>query len=363
MTPAADPAPAPAGTADPVSPAGTADPVSPAGTVGPSQAADRPAWRVGFIGLGLMGLGLARHTLAGGHAVTLLLRHPRDHDRLAPLLAQGAQAAATPAQLAARCDVVVLCVTGAPEVEAVVLGPDGLLQGLQQAAHDTARQPAQHPSPGAGARLHVVDCSTSLPDTTQRCAQALAAHGGAFLDAAMTGTPRDADAGTLNLLLGGTAAQREALAPLMRLWARNLFVCGDTPGAGHAVKLLHQFVVLSNAAVLAEAYALAHRAGVDTAVLGEVIASGGANSTAFQRLRPYAEQGRDDQFRFTLANALKDMRYHDHMATQAGLPGAIGRAALCAYSQAHDLGLGPAYVPHLLDMAKPPAALQPLPPR
>lgn len=356
MTTAAEPAP-PAGPAPTAAPAGAAPLAEPAATA--------PARRVGFIGLGLMGRGLARHTLAGGHTVTLLVRHARDHDCLAPLLAQGAHAAATPAALAAQCDVVVLCVTGAPEVEAVVLGPDGLRQGLQ------ALQPAHIPGSPPGAaeraadlpRLHVVDCSTSRPDTTQRCAQALAPHGAAFIDAAMTGTPRDADAGTLNLLLGGTAAQREALAPLMRLWARNLFVCGQAPGAGHAVKLLHQFVVLSNAAVLAEAYALARQAGVDTAVLGEVIASGGANSTAFQRLRPYAEEGRDDQFRFTLANALKDLRYHDHMAAQAGLRGAIGSAALCAYSQANDLGLGAAYVPHLLDVASPPAALQPHPPR
>ena len=286
---------------------------------------------VGFIGAGMMGRGLLQRALAAGHPVSVLVRHDRDRAALADLLGQGVRAAASPAGLAAACDVVVLCVTGAPQVEAIVFGPDGLVAG-------------------ARAGLRVLDCSTSLPGTTRTCAQALAERGARFNDAAMTGTPPDAAAGTLNLLLGGSDDDLLPLEPLLRQWARNLYRCGGI-GAGHSVKLLHQFVVLSNAAVLSEAYGLALRTGVDTRVLGDVIASGGANSTAFQRLRGYVEEGRDDGFRFTLANALKDMQYHAKMADAAGVDRAISLAALSVYIKVNEQGLAQAFVPHLLDGA------------
>ena len=286
---------------------------------------------IGFIGAGMMGRGLLQRALAAGHPVSVLVRHDRDRAALAGLLGQGVRAAASPADLAAACDVVVLCVTGAPQVEAIVFGPEGLVAG-------------------ARAGLRVLDCSTSLPETTRACAQALAERGARFNDAAMTGTPPDAAAGTLNLLLGGSDDDLLPLEPLLRRWARNLYRCGGI-GAGHSVKLLHQFVVLSNAAVLSEAYGLALRTGVDVRVLGDVIASGGANSTAFQRLRAYAEEGRDDGFRFTLANALKDMQYHAKMADAAGVDRAISSAALSVYIKVNEQGLAQAFVPHLLDGA------------
>lgn len=287
--------------------------------------------RVGFIGLGLMGGALARQTFRAKYPLTLLVHREQDRVAMADLLAQGAQTAQTPAELAAQSDVVVICVTGAPQVEDIVLGDQGI--------HRSAR-------PG----LAVVDLSTSLPETTLRCAGALAGHGACFVDAAMTGTPSDAETGSINLLLGGDPAPLAALEPLMRCWARNLYHCGPT-GSGHTVKLLHQFVVLSNAAVLTEAFSLARKTGVDTTVLGDVIASGGANSTAFQRLRPYVEEGNDRSFRFSLANALKDMRYHGAMAQAAGANRRISEAALSAYTLANEQGLGDAFVPHLLDVA------------
>lgn len=289
----------------------------------------QPACRVGFIGLGLMGHALATNSARAGHAVSLLVRNDKDRSTAAALLAQGSQEAPTPAALLEMVDTVVICVSATPQVEDVVFGASGLLQG-----------------PLAGRT--VIDCSTSIPESSRRIAAALLAQGADFVDAAMTGTPRDAEAGAINLLLGGDPRVLARLEGLMRCWARNLYHCGDT-GTGHSVKLLHQFVVLSNAAVLAEAYSLARKTGVDLKVLGEVIDTGGANSTAFQRLRPYAEEGNDEMFRFSLGNALKDMRYYRSMSEAASAQGAVSEAALSAYTNASEQGLEASYVPHLLD--------------
>lgn len=286
---------------------------------------------VGFIGLGLMGHALAANTLRSGYPVTVLLRKDAARARCADLLAGGAAGVATPAEVLQTAQVVVICVSDSAAVEAVVFGAGGLL-----AADLEGRT--------------VIDCSTSQPESSLRVAAALRERGAQFVDAAMTGTPKDAQAGAINLLLGGNPEVLEPLEPLMRCWARNLYRCGDT-GTGHSVKLLHQFVVLANAAVLAEAFSLARKAGVDERVLGEVIASGGANSTAFQRLRHYVEDGNDEMFRFSLANALKDMKYYRAMCEAAPAEGGVSAAVEATYARAHALGMGAAYVPHLIDAA------------
>ena len=288
--------------------------------------------RVGFVGVGLMGHGLAKHALAAGHAVRLMLRSDEDRRRCEDLLQAGALGVARCDALAEQCDVVVVCVTGSPQVEDAVLGATGLVHGLRRGAT-------------------VVDCSTALPDSTRRIGEALAARGIDFLDAAMTGTPKEAEAGEINLLVGGEAAVLERVRPVLRCFAKNIYACGAL-GAGHTVKLLHQFVVLSNAAVLAEAYACASKTGVDTAVLGEVIGSGGANSTAFQRLRAYVDEGDDTGFRFSLANALKDMRYYTQMMANAQVVAGIAGAVHASYTVANNAGLADRFVPHLVDSVR-----------
>ena len=284
--------------------------------------------RIGFVGVGMMGQGMAKHVLGKGHPVALLLRSDESRMRCADLLAGGAQSLATPAEVAAAADVIIICVTGSPQVEEVVFGEDGILRTLK---------------PGCV----VVDCSTSLPESTRRVADAIAAQNGQFLDAAMTGTPKDADAGTVNLLLGGDKDVLESVRPIFDLFAKNIYYCGPV-SAGHATKLLHQFVVLGNAAIVAEAFSCASKTGVNLEVLCDVIASGGANSTAFQRLRPYVLDGNDQLFRFSLANAHKDMHYYARMTGQARAVSFIGDAVHNCYTVAANLGMHTQFVPHLL---------------
>jgi 3-hydroxyisobutyrate dehydrogenase-like beta-hydroxyacid dehydrogenase len=284
---------------------------------------------VGFIGLGMMGRGMARHVLAKGHAVSLLLRSKDSEARCADLLAAGAKGLATSAEVAAKADVLIICVTGSPEVEQVVLAEHGVLEGIK---------------PGCV----VVDCSTSQPDSTRHLAAVVVAQGAQFLDAALTGTPKHAEEGELNLLVGGDKAVLARVRPVFELFAKNVFYCGEV-GAGHTTKLLHQFVVLGNAAILAEAFSCAKKTGVNLEVLCDVIDSGGANSTAFQRLRPYVLQGNDQMFRFSIGNAHKDMRYYARMTGEARAVSYLGDAVHNTYTVATNLGYTPQFIPHMIN--------------
>lgn len=285
--------------------------------------------KVGFIGLGMMGRGMAQHVLAKGHQVGLLLRSQDSEARCADLLLAGAKGLATSAQVAAMADVLIICVTGSPEVEEVMLAQHGVLEGIK-------------------AGCVVVDCSTSQPDSTRHLAAAIAAKGAQFLDAALTGTPKHAQEGQLNLLVGGDKTVLERVRPVFELFAKNIFYCGEV-GAGHTAKLLHQFVVLGNAAILAEAFSCAKKTGVNLEVLCDVIDSGGANSTAFQRLRPYVLEGNDQMFRFSIGNAHKDMRYYARMTGEARAVSYLGDAVHNTYTVATNLGYTPKFIPHLIN--------------
>ena len=288
-----------------------------------------PLRTVGFIGAGMMGRGMARHVLAAGHPVALLLRSEAGTSQCAELLAGGARGFKSAAEVAAVSDVLIVCVTGSPQVEEGVFGDDGILPSLK---------------PGC----LVVDCSTSRPDSTLRVAQAIEARQGRFLDAALTGTPKHAQDGQLNLLVGGDPAVLDSVRPVFDLFAQNVFYCGGV-SAGHATKLLHQFVVLGNAAILAEAFSCASKSGVDLSVLCDVIASGGANSTAFQRLRPYVLEGNDQMFRFSIGNAHKDMRYYARMTGEARAVSYLGDAVHNTYTVATNQGYTPQFIPHLIN--------------
>jgi 3-hydroxyisobutyrate dehydrogenase-like beta-hydroxyacid dehydrogenase len=197
---------------------------------------------IGFIGAsGLMGHGMARHLLAHGHALHITVH--RNTERVADLLAAGARQADSPAALAAACDVVFLCVTGSPQVEAVVRGPQGLLAGAR---------------PG----LVVVDCSTSEPDSTTALRAECAAAGVVLVDAPLARTPVEAEAGKLNVMVGAEPAVFQQIEPLLRCFAENVFHVGG-PGAGHVIKLLNNFIGQAICTATAEAFAVGQRAGVD----------------------------------------------------------------------------------------------------
>ena len=281
---------------------------------------------LGFIGAsGLMGHGMARHLLDKGHALHLTVH--RHRDRVVDLLVAGARQAASPAALAAACDTVFLCVTGSPQVEAVVSGPQGLLAGAR---------------PG----LLIIDCSTSEPDSTQRLRAACAAQGVELVDAPLSRTPVEAEAGKLNVMVGATPEVFARLQPLLACFAENIFHVGG-PGAGHVIKLLNNFIAQAICTATAEAFAVGQRAGVDLRELVALVGKGPVNCGLFQAMAKTLD-GTLDGLKFELDNARKDVRYYTHLAENLGVPSVVGEGVHQSLALASALGFGKGFVPALV---------------
>jgi 3-hydroxyisobutyrate dehydrogenase-like beta-hydroxyacid dehydrogenase len=252
--------------------------------------------RIGMIGLGLMGLGIATNIVQKGFALTAMV-HPGNQP-LDDLIAAGAKTAPTAQAVAQASDLVILCVNGSSQVDAVLSGETGLLAGLREG-------------------MTVIDCSTSMPGSTLMVAAQLAERGVRFMDAAMTRTPNEAMQGRLNLLVGGDASVLEACRPLLATFAENIVHAGPV-SAGHRMKLLHNFVSLGSVTLLAEAAACSRRAGIDDAVFVEVLEKGGGWGAALERLKPYLLRGETSGLRFSMGNSLKDLTYYAEMARETG---------------------------------------------
>jgi 3-hydroxyisobutyrate dehydrogenase-like beta-hydroxyacid dehydrogenase len=282
---------------------------------------------IGFIGAsGLMGHGMARNLLAKGHAVRLTVH--RNRERVADLLDAGASEVASPAALAPGCEVVFVCVTGSPQVEAVVAGSAGLLE--------TA-------APG----LLIVDCSTSEPESTQRLRALAHQRGAEFVDAPLARTPVEAEAGRLNVMVGAEPASFARLEPLLRCFAENVFHVGG-PGAGHTIKLLNNFIAQAVCTATAEAFAVGRRAGIDLARLVDLIGAGPVNSGLFQAMAKTLH-GDLAGLKFELDNARKDVRYYTHLAEGLAVPTLLGEAVHQSLTLASTLGHGRKFVPSLVE--------------
>lgn len=287
---------------------------------------------VGMIGVGLMGQGIARNISRHGYLL-YLLDHPGNQP-IDDLVSAGARVCSTAAEVARQTEVIILCVTGAPQVEAVLSGPDGVVHGVR---------------PGS----IVVDCSTSMPDTSTRMAAALQCVGGRFLDAAMTKLPQHAQAGTLNLLCGGEPAVLEAVRPILDSFSERIVHVGPV-GAGHRMKLLHNYVSIGFMALLAEVAAHAQQAGFDPNVLVDVLAQGGGGGAALQRMTPFMIQGDASNVPFFLGNAAKDLGYYCEMAAHSGVHRDIAEAVRHTLRQAVESGHGGDFIPQLAALLREP---------
>lgn len=284
--------------------------------------------RIGLVGVGLMGHGIALNIARKGYALTVL-DHPGNQP-LDALRALDVASAATVQELARRAEVLILCVTGSPQVEAVLLGDEGALAALQ---------------PGTV----VIDCSTAIPASTEAVARAVRAAGGRFLDAPMTRTPKEAAEGRLNLLVGGDADLLQECLPLLQCFAENITHTGAV-GSGHRMKLLHNYVSLGCAALIAEAAACALAGGVDPQVFVDVLAKGGGGGVALERLSPYLLAQDTSGLRFSMSNALKDMGYYSTMALDSAAAHGIADAVHDTFARAVAEGGPQRLVPELVGM-------------
>lgn len=286
-----------------------------------------PSGNLGLIGCGLMGHGIAKNLLLKGHQVAIF-----DHPGNQPcddLNALGATFCSTFFELVQDKDVLFIVLPGSPEVEAVLLGEHGLVA---------------HLSPGT----LIIDATTAEPERSRTVAAAVTAKGCAYVDAPMTRTPKEAEAGKLNVLIGGDAQDVTRAKPYIQAHAENIYWGGGV-SAGHRLKLLHNFVSIGQATIIAEAVATAHKGGVDLSVLGEVLASGGAGGVALERMRPYIETKDSSAFRFAIKNAAKDLDYYTRMAEALNAPSQTAQAVYQVLSRAQGQSEA-AVMPELIDI-------------
>lgn len=281
---------------------------------------------VGFIGIGLMGHGMARNIVGKDYPLTVIAHRKRA--AVEDLVAQGAVEATSLAELAGRCSVIFLCLTGSPEVAATV----------------AALKP--HLARGAV----IVDCSTSDPTVTLRIAAELAEVGVDFADAPLSRTPKEAWAGTLDCMVGAEDAVFARLQPIIATWAGKIVHIGAV-GDGHKMKLLNNFLSLGYAALYSEALALSRKVGIPVAEFDKVIRGGRMDCGFYQTFMGYALEGNREAHRFTIGNAYKDMRYVESMANAATVATPMASAVKNSFAQAMAGGAdGPEdYVPHLAD--------------
>jgi 3-hydroxyisobutyrate dehydrogenase-like beta-hydroxyacid dehydrogenase len=284
--------------------------------------------RIGFVGVGLMGHGIAKNLVTKGYP--LALRVHRNRAPAEDLFAAGATEAKSHADLARNADIVILCVTGAPQVEEVVLGPDGIASAARQG-------------------LVVVDTSTSEPAMTTRLREALAPRGVRFVDAPLSRTPVEAEQGRLNIMVGADDATFAELKPVFGAFCENIIHAGPA-GHGIVLKLINNFIAQAICTATAEACAAAAKAGLSLKRLHEVISAGAVNSGLFQLLvGRMLESGDLTGLKFSLSNAAKDLRYYTHMTESMMLPSIVGEAVHQSLVTANVLGFGEKYVPSLIE--------------
>jgi 3-hydroxyisobutyrate dehydrogenase-like beta-hydroxyacid dehydrogenase len=282
--------------------------------------------RIGFIGAGLMGHGVARNILAGGYPVALLAH--RNRAPIDDLLGRGATEADSPAELAAACDLLFTCVSDSAVLEELVRRPDGIAAGAKEG-------------------LILVDLTTAEPSSTKALAAELACRGVRMLDAPMTLTPIEAEAGTLNLLVGGEAALLAEIRPVLDTFCARIFHIGPL-GSAHTLKLINNFLTLGNTALVIEACTTALKAGVDPKMMHELISVSGGNSVIFQRFAGLLiGQGDPAKAAFAIKNALKDVSYFWRLAEAEDAYAPMADAIRRYYDLAVALGYGERLLPEL----------------
>jgi 3-hydroxyisobutyrate dehydrogenase-like beta-hydroxyacid dehydrogenase len=282
---------------------------------------------IGFIGVGFMGRGMARNLVDKGFPLTVMGH--RNRKPVEELVAAGAVEAKTGKELAARSDIIFLCVTGSAQVEAVVKGENGIIAGAR---------------PGTV----IVDCSTSDPTVTVKLAVELAAKGLHLADAPLGGTPAQAALGQLSAMIGASPEIFARIKPACEAWAQKIVHLGPV-GDGHKMKLINNFLSLGYAAIYAEALTLSQKIGITPQVFDSVLRGSRMDCGFYQTFMQYVLERDRDAHKFTLSNALKDVRYLESVANEAGVANPIGNAVKNSYATAVASGKGEDYVPMLSD--------------
>jgi 3-hydroxyisobutyrate dehydrogenase-like beta-hydroxyacid dehydrogenase len=283
--------------------------------------------RVGFIGVGYMGRGMAGCLMRAGHP--LQVRGNRNREPVDALVAEGAVEAASPRAMAETCDVIHLCLSNSPQVEAVIRADDGILAAAR---------------PG----VTVIDTTTADPTSTAALAAEMEAAGMTLVDAPLGRTPKEAAEGTLDAMVGASPEDFERVRPIIETWAGTITHVGPV-GSGHRMKLVMNFVSMGYAALYSEALVTGAKAGLSPDVIRRVLEGSRMANGFMETFMRGAIGGEPDVHPFTIRNARKDVRYAANMAADAGVANLLGAAILQSFTMAEAQGRGDGYVPSLAE--------------
>ena len=251
---------------------------------------------IGFIGLGIMGQGMAQNLLKAGFPLVVW---NRTTSKMSPLVEAGARAAKNPADLASQCDIIITCVSDTPDVEEVILGEQGVIHGAR---------------PGS----LIIDMSTISPTATRVIAQRLAERGIRMLDAPISGGSEGAARGTLSIMVGGDEVDVQRAMPVFQAMGKRITHVGGH-GAGQTVKLMNQILVVGTALAISEAFLFGQAAGVDLEKALQAVEAGAAGSWMLSNRGPQILK-RDWRPGFTIDLQQKDLRLVLGAADDFGTP-------------------------------------------
>jgi 2-hydroxy-3-oxopropionate reductase len=272
--------------------------------------------RVGFLGLGIMGRGMAANLRRAGFDLTVWNRTAARAD---DLVAAGATLAASPAALAAACNVIFCCVSDTPDVKAVILGEQGVIHGARP-------------------NTLVVDMSTISPQGAREIAATLAERGVHFLDAPVSGGSEGAAKGTLSIMVGGDEAQVARARPFFEAMGKTITHVGAI-GDGQTVKLVNQILVVGTMLAVSEALVFAQASGADLAKTLQAVTGGAAGSWMLANRGPQC-LNRDWRPGFTIDLQQKDLRLVLEAADQVGAPMLATSQIYQLYRTLQQAGLG-----------------------
>lgn len=251
---------------------------------------------IGFIGLGIMGRGMAVNLLKAGFPLRVW---NRTAERMAPLVETGASPGSSPADVAAHSDIIITCVSDTPDVEAVILGEEGVIHGVREGSL-------------------VIDMSTISPQATRDIAEQLTAKGVHMLDAPISGGSEGAVNGTLSIMVGGEAEQFERAMPVFEAMGKTITHVGRS-GDGQTVKLVNQILVVVTMQAVSEGLLFAQAGGLDLEKTLAAVTGGAAGSWMLSNRGPQVVQ-RDWRPGFTMDLQQKDLRLVLEAADQMGVP-------------------------------------------
>lgn len=275
------------------------------------------AYRAAVIGLGAMGMGMAKSLVAAGIDTAGC---DLSEDARTDFAAAGGRAAPTPAEAAQGADAVAVVVVNAQQVDAVLTGPGGVLDSLATGAV-------------------VLGCATMPPDTAKELALKVEAKGGLYLDAPISGGPVKAAAGRLSVMASGSADAFARARPLLDAVAEKVFELGDAPGPGSTMKMVNQLLAGVHIATAMEAMALAIKSGLDPKAVFEVITASAGNSWMFENRVPHVLDN-DYSPKSAVDIFIKDLGIVLGQGDRLDFPLPISQTAFDRFKQAKDMGLG-----------------------